>query len=281
MPHPIVIVPFRPELAPAFGELNRAWIERLFRMEGADRKVLAHPEEAIIRPGGQIYYAMDGNEPVGTVAAIKVSATTYELAKMAVSPEYRGHGLGERLGRAVVDFAHPRPGQICFALDGEAAVGTAAAIRVTPTTYELAKMAVSSGYRGRGLGERLGGRFGNPGEDQPPRALDRPVGAVVGIVLGGAVHQDGKLAANARVDGGVGGAAAQAHDLGDARGVKPGVEQFLLARRDAAADDDGGGVGAGRGGAHVRSPCVGGLGCLRRRVTRASSAASRSSQNAR
>jgi len=114
MPPPLPIVPFRPDLAPAFGELNRAWIERLFCMEEADRKVLEHPEEAIIRPGGQIFYAMDGNEPVGTVAAIRVTPTTYELAKMAVSPEYRGHGLGERLGRAVVDFARGAGAELLF-----------------------------------------------------------------------------------------------------------------------------------------------------------------------
>jgi GNAT superfamily N-acetyltransferase len=114
MPAPLPIVPFRPELAPAFGELNRAWIERLFRMEEADRKVLDHPEEAIIRPGGQIFYAMDGTEAAGTVAAIKVSPTTYELAKMAVSPEYRGHGLGERLGQAVVDFARGAGAELLF-----------------------------------------------------------------------------------------------------------------------------------------------------------------------
>lgn len=114
MPAPLPIVPFRPELAPAFGELNRAWIERLFRMEEADRKVLDHPEEAIIATGGQIFFALDGEEAVGTAAAIRVTPTTYELAKMAVSPEYRGRGLGERLGRAVVDFARGAGAELLF-----------------------------------------------------------------------------------------------------------------------------------------------------------------------
>jgi GNAT superfamily N-acetyltransferase len=114
MPTPVSIVPFRPELAPAFGELNRAWIERLFRMEEADRKVLDHPEQAIIANGGQIFFALDGEEAVGTAAAIRVTPTNYELAKMAVSPEYRGHGLGERLGRAVVDFARGAGAELLF-----------------------------------------------------------------------------------------------------------------------------------------------------------------------
>ena len=114
MPAPLTIVPFRPDLAPAFGELNRAWIERLFRMEEADRKVLDHPEEAIIEPRGQIFFAMDGDQAIGTVAAIRVSPGIFELAKMAVSPEYRGHGLGERLGRAAVDFARGAGAEMIF-----------------------------------------------------------------------------------------------------------------------------------------------------------------------
>lgn len=111
---PLPIVPFRPELATAFGDLNRAWIEGLFRLEEADRKVLDHPGQAIIESGGQIYFAMEGKEAVGTVAAIRVSATTFELAKMAVSSEHRGHGLGERLGRAAVDYAREQGAELVF-----------------------------------------------------------------------------------------------------------------------------------------------------------------------
>jgi GNAT superfamily N-acetyltransferase len=99
------IVPFRPELASAFTELNRAWIERLFVLEEADWKVLRNPQESIIWPGGQIFFAMDGAQAVGTAAAIRVSAQAFELGKMAVSPSCQGRGLGERLGRAVIDYA--------------------------------------------------------------------------------------------------------------------------------------------------------------------------------
>jgi putative acetyltransferase len=99
------IVPFRPELASAFAELNRAWIESLFVLEEADWKVLRNPEESIMQPGGQIFFAMDGARAVGTAAAIRVAPETFELGKMAVSPSHQGQGLGERLGRAVIDYA--------------------------------------------------------------------------------------------------------------------------------------------------------------------------------
>lgn len=105
MPDSIAIVPFRPELGPAFTELNRAWIEQFFALEPADWKVLRDPKASIVDPGGQVFFALDAGKAVGTAAAIRDSATSFELAKMAVAPSHQGRGLGLRLGQAVVDFA--------------------------------------------------------------------------------------------------------------------------------------------------------------------------------
>jgi GNAT superfamily N-acetyltransferase len=110
----IAIVPYRSELSAAFAALNRAWIEGLFRLEDADRKVLDDPEGTIIAPGGQIYFALDGAEVVGTVAAVRESAAVFELAKMAVRPSHRGRGVGQRLGGAVIDFARAAGAEMVF-----------------------------------------------------------------------------------------------------------------------------------------------------------------------
>ena len=94
----ILTTPFRPELAGAFRQLNLDWIERLFAVEPADRKVLDDPQRAIIQPGGMIYFALDGERPVGTVAMILVSPGRYELAKMAVASSHQRRGIGEERG---------------------------------------------------------------------------------------------------------------------------------------------------------------------------------------
>ena len=96
----IAIVPFRVELAGDFQRLNLDWIERLFAVEAADRKVLADPERSIIAPGGQIFFALDEKAVVGTAAMLRVSASRYELAKMAVSINHQKRGIGELLGAA-------------------------------------------------------------------------------------------------------------------------------------------------------------------------------------
>lgn len=112
----ILIVPFRRELAPAFQRLNRAWIERLFVVEEADRKVLDDPERAIIAPGGQILFALDGDEAIGTVAMIRYSAARYELAKMAVASSHQRRGIGEQLGAAAISFARDVGAKTVFLL---------------------------------------------------------------------------------------------------------------------------------------------------------------------
>lgn len=101
----IEIVPFRPEHADAFRRLNLDWIGRLFRVEEADLKVLDDPGAAIIAPGGMIFIALDGDEAVGTVAMLRAAEARFELAKMAVAPGQQRRGIGERLGRAAIDWA--------------------------------------------------------------------------------------------------------------------------------------------------------------------------------
>lgn len=147
MPTPISIIPFRHDLVPAFTELNRAWIEQLFRLEDADVHLLSHPEASIIATGGQIYFAMDGARAVGTAAAIRVSPTTFELGKMAVSPSHQGQGLGERLGRAVIEFARGEGASLVY-LETNSALANAIrlyerlgfkhATRPTPSEYARA-----------------------------------------------------------------------------------------------------------------------------------------------
>jgi GNAT superfamily N-acetyltransferase len=117
------IVPFRPDLAPAFTRLNREWIERLFRLEPADLKTLNDPVAWIVTPGGQIFFALDGTEPVGTVAAVRESADRFELAKMAVRPSHQGQGVGRLLGEAVIQFARDADAQSVFLLTNSSLAG--------------------------------------------------------------------------------------------------------------------------------------------------------------
>lgn len=99
------VVTYREEYRGHFEQLNRAWIEQHFVVEEADREVFRDPAEAIIRPGGQIFFVVEGDEVLGTCAVIAHEPGVYEIAKMAVSPAARGKGYGDLLMNATVEFA--------------------------------------------------------------------------------------------------------------------------------------------------------------------------------
>ena len=59
----------------------------------------------ILSTGGQVFFALDCGNVVGTCAAIRASATTIELAKLAVAPTAQRRGLGRQLSQVVIQFA--------------------------------------------------------------------------------------------------------------------------------------------------------------------------------
>lgn len=89
----------------AFRELNEAWIARYFRLEEPDRIQLGDPEGYILRRGGQIVMAMAGEERIGCCALIFIKPGVFEVAKMAVSESYRGHGIGRKLLQYTIEQA--------------------------------------------------------------------------------------------------------------------------------------------------------------------------------
>ena len=99
------VVPYAPRHRERFRELNLAWITEYFRVEEADRRALDDPEGYIIGHGGHILIAEAGGQVVGGYALLRNDESSFELAKMAVDPSARGHGVGRALGEAAIDMA--------------------------------------------------------------------------------------------------------------------------------------------------------------------------------
>lgn len=102
------IVPYRPEFASDFDRLNRAWLEKYFTVEPLDEEYLSDPEGHILQPGGEIFFAVESGRVIGTCAAIPQPDGSFELAKLAVTPDAQGRGLGRVLATTVIDFAKAR-----------------------------------------------------------------------------------------------------------------------------------------------------------------------------
>lgn len=101
----IEITEFQHGYAPDFARLNYEWLHKYFTVELHDSEMLEAPYETIIKPGGQILFAMAGEKVVGTAALIAYAPDAYELAKMAVSEDYQGLKIGKRLMLHAIDYA--------------------------------------------------------------------------------------------------------------------------------------------------------------------------------
>ena len=104
-PVSVEIVEFNDEWAEDFAALNYEWIKKYFAVEKHDSEILEHPRDQVVEPGGQIFMALVAGLAAGTVALIPASEGVLELTKMAVSPEFQGMGIGDRLMEKCVEYA--------------------------------------------------------------------------------------------------------------------------------------------------------------------------------
>ncbi|GAB3690727.1 GNAT family N-acetyltransferase [Spirosoma flavus] len=101
----ISIIPYDPAYQPDFKRLNVEWISHYFTVEKHDLEQLDEPEKYILPNKGQIFFAKEGDTILGCVAIVNMGESGFELAKMAVSPEARGKGIGKKLCVAAIDYA--------------------------------------------------------------------------------------------------------------------------------------------------------------------------------
>ncbi|MCU0351172.1 MAG: GNAT family N-acetyltransferase [Flavobacterium sp.] len=101
----ITISTYKSEYAKAFKELNLAWLEEFFTPEPYDIEVLSNPEKYILNKGGEIYFVIENNHPVGTVALMYNELNELEFTKMAVHKSAQGKGFGKLLMNCCLENA--------------------------------------------------------------------------------------------------------------------------------------------------------------------------------
>jgi N-acetylglutamate synthase-like GNAT family acetyltransferase len=90
---------YKPEYAPAFDRLNRAWIEQYFWVEPFDNEVLTKPDQYILNQGGELWFAVENGEAMGACALIKLRDDLFEFTKLGVDEKARGKGVARALLR--------------------------------------------------------------------------------------------------------------------------------------------------------------------------------------
>lgn len=98
-----MIVTYHPNYKQAFYDLNHEWIDTHFTMEPEDEQSLRDPEGQFITRGGEIFFVLDGDAPVGVVGVRPTKEQgVWEMLKMAVDSRHRGKGYSRALIDAVI-----------------------------------------------------------------------------------------------------------------------------------------------------------------------------------
>lgn len=99
------LIDYQPEYQPYFENLNKAWLEEYFTVEPFDKWMLEHPDEAILKNGGKIFFVTSNQNIIGTVGLRYMEDGVYEMTKMAVDKTYHGGGAGQFLCQSAIDKA--------------------------------------------------------------------------------------------------------------------------------------------------------------------------------
>lgn len=102
----VTIREFQPGDEVSFRRLNEEWIERYFRLEPKEAVILANPRSTILDAGGKIFFALVNEQCVGCCALRRMSDSEFEVAKMAVTPDFQGAGIGRKLLGIVIEAGH-------------------------------------------------------------------------------------------------------------------------------------------------------------------------------
>ena len=114
----ITIVGFNKKYSEQFYMLNKSWIEESWHLEDSDKKDLLNPDK-IVHYGGQVFFALEDQKVIGTVAMIKSSDDRFELAKMTVKGDFRGKGIANKLMDECLKFAEQNNAKEIFLISND------------------------------------------------------------------------------------------------------------------------------------------------------------------
>lgn len=99
------VVAYHPEYKKDFIEMNKAWIEKMFKLEDEDIKEMENIEP-YIKKGGQIFFSLDDDEQIMACCMIAPREDgDWEIMKFAAKGMYTGTGAGSACLKACIDYA--------------------------------------------------------------------------------------------------------------------------------------------------------------------------------
>lgn len=98
------IIEYQPKYKKDFVRLNKAWIEKYFKMEREDYDVLNNVDELIAK-GAMAFFAVENDIVLSTGMSMPLNNRDWEICKLAADENYCGHGAGSAVFQACMEYA--------------------------------------------------------------------------------------------------------------------------------------------------------------------------------
>ena len=69
---PVELIGYSARYRADFEELNLQWIRKYFKVELKDLEQTGDPERLIVRPGGEVFFLLEGGRAIGTCAMVRI-----------------------------------------------------------------------------------------------------------------------------------------------------------------------------------------------------------------
>jgi DNA-binding MarR family transcriptional regulator/GNAT superfamily N-acetyltransferase len=95
----VQVLDYKPSLKHHFTDLVAPWLSGVLNgtLEKEDEFTVYRPDEAYLLPGGFLFFAMQDDICLGTVALKRLDENTFEFAKLFISPDARKMGIATKL----------------------------------------------------------------------------------------------------------------------------------------------------------------------------------------
>lgn len=98
------IIEYQPKYKDDFVRLNRAWIEKYFKMEQEDYDVLNNVNELIAK-GAMVFFAVENDTVLAAGMSMPLNNGDWEICKLAADENYRGNGAGSAVFKECMEYA--------------------------------------------------------------------------------------------------------------------------------------------------------------------------------
>ena len=93
---------FEENLKNEFINMNKAWINRLFKLENEDIRVFSRIDDDI-KNGADIFFTKDNNNIIACIMVMPLDKNTCEIVKFAVKEGYQNKGAGSFVLKYAID----------------------------------------------------------------------------------------------------------------------------------------------------------------------------------